>query len=115
MILYSYMQYIKQYCYYKHSVCIQNVSCLDMNTTLEKSNDDLTRGSKKKHTLTCKGILKTLIVTFLMLTSIALLSIPIIIYYIKTPGSSVKTNVQLSLPNHLVNLQTCEGTVDIVS
>ena len=91
------------------------ISRLDTNTTLENSRDDLTRGNKKRPTLTCKGILQTFIVASLMLISIALLSIPIIFYYIESPGSSVKTNIKLNLPNHLVNLQTCEGAMDIVS
>ena len=43
--------------------------------------------------------------------SIAVLSIPICIYYMKYP--EIKKDLQL--PSNVVDLQTCQGTINVVS
>ena len=43
--------------------------------------------------------------------SIALLSIPIVIYYMNSPGNKK----DLQLPSQVVDLETCQGAMDVVS
>ena len=83
-----------------------------MSSSLENSNDIFTSDNKKNTILSRKKILQAIVVTSLILTSIALLSIPIITYYVKSP--EIRESA-LQLPSYLVNLQTCEGTMDLVS
>ena len=67
--------------------------------------------SRKKSSRSQKKFLQAAIVTSLILMSIAVLSIPICIYYMKYP--EIKKDLQL--PNNVVDLQTCQGTMNIVS
>ena len=83
-------------------------SSLDRNSTLSNSSTiDRRRNITKSH----KKFLQAAIATSLILMSIAVLSTPIVIYYINSPG--VKKDSQL--PSQVVDLQTCQGTMDIVS
>ena len=82
-----------------------------MNPSSHNSSVDHTIGSKMNFIRNHKKFLQVAIATTLILTSVALLSIPIIIYYIKSPGIMG----DLQLPSHVVDLQTCQGTMDMVS
>ena len=86
-------------------------SDLDMNLSLYNSSVDHTTDSKSDIIRCHKKFFQVAIATTLILTSVALLSIPIIIYYIKSPGITG----DLQLPSHVVDLQTCQGTMDMVS
>ena len=78
-------------------------SDLDMNLSLYNSSVDHTADSKSSIIRNHKKFLQAAIATTLILTSVALLLIPIIIYYIKSPGIMG----DLQLPSHVVDLQTC--------
>ena len=88
-------------------------SALYLDRPLQNSKADLTTDiNDKRNVITgCKKFIQIIIATSLVLTSTALLSIPIIIYYIKAP----EINTDISLPNHVVDLQTCQATMNIVS
>ena len=87
----------------------QSASASGPDMRSSSNNDqDLTRNT----ILSRKEILQAIIVTFLILISVALLSIPIIMYYITSP--EIREG-DLQLPSHLVNLQTCKRAMDLVS
>ena len=82
-----------------------------MNSSLDNSSVGHETDGKKNFIRNHKRSLQAAIAVTLILTSIALLSIPIIIYYIKSPGIMG----EIQLPSHVVDLQTCQGTVHMVS
>ena len=82
-----------------------------MNPSSHNSSVDHTTDSKMNIIRNHKKFLQVAIATTLILTSVALLSIPIIIYYIKSPGIMG----DLQLPSHVVDLQTCQGTMNMLS
>ena len=101
------------YSYSMHYNFTQNdiTNSLVSNSSLRSFGVGNSIDSRKNSSRSHKKFLQAAIVTSLILMSIAVLSIPICIYYMKYP--EIKKDLQL--PNNVVDLQTCQGTINVVS